>query len=127
MQTLTNSDSQAQQSGIRITPSALERLKELRDKQDKDVYLRVSVRQGGCAGMSYVMAFDDSSHTILGDELFDFDGLKVICDPKSLSCLDGLIVDYGHSIIGVGGEFQFVNPQAEDTCCCGQSFATAIA
>ena len=112
---------------IKITKSALEHLKNLAGEQTKESWLRMSVRQGGCAGMTYVMSFDDPDHTIPGDKVYDFEGLKVVCDPMSLSCIDGLVVDYNASIVGIGGEFQFINPKAIDTCCCGQSFATAIA
>jgi iron-sulfur cluster assembly protein len=112
---------------IKITKSALEHLKNLAGEQTQESWLRMSVRQGGCAGMTYVMSFDDPDHTIQGDKVYDFEGLKVVCDPMSLSCIDGLVVDYNPSIVGIGGEFQFINPKAIDTCCCGQSFATTIA
>jgi iron-sulfur cluster assembly protein len=75
--------------------------------------------------MTYVLSFDDPEHRIPGDSIYEFEGLKVVCDLTSLSCLDGLVIDYNPSIVGIGGEFQFVNPNAVDTCCCGQSFTTA--
>ena len=111
---------------IKITKSALEHLKDIAQKQPKESWLRMSVRQGGCSGMTYVMSFDDPDHVIAGDSVYQFEGLKVVCDPMSLSCLDGLVVDYNPSIVGIGGEFQFINPKAIDTCCCGQSFATSV-
>ena len=113
-------------SDIRITKSALKHLKSLADEQDREVRLRVSVRQGGCSGMTYVISFEDPDHVLDGDRVYEFDNLKVVCDSKSISCVDGLVIDYNPSIVGLGGEFQFINPQAIETCCCGNSFTTAI-
>jgi iron-sulfur cluster assembly protein len=114
---------QSEPKGIRLTPNALEHVKELRDRQNKDLALRVGVRQGGCSGMSYIMTFEDDRSIQSSDRIFEIDDLKVVCDPKSLSCLDGLIMDYSYNTIGIGGEFHFINPQATLTCCCGQSFS----
>lgn len=47
-------------------------------------------------------------------------GLKLVCDPKSLLYLFGMNLDYSDAL--VGGGFQFMNPNAEDTCGCGKSF-----
>lgn len=48
------------------------------------------------------------------------DGLRLVCDPKSLLYLFGMNLDYSDAL--VGGGFQFQNPNAEDTCGCGKSF-----
>ncbi|MCU0533806.1 MAG: iron-sulfur cluster assembly accessory protein [Hydrococcus sp. Prado102] len=123
MTTSSTLETQTPSTGIRMTPSAIEHIKDMRDKQSSDLALRVGIRQGGCSGMSYLLTFEDSSGIQSDDKIFTLNGLKVICDPKSLSVIDGLIMDYNHSVIGLGGEFQFVNPQATQTCCCGQSFS----
>ena len=110
----------SEQKGIRLTPSALEQVKFLRDKQTEDLCLRVGVRQGGCSGMSYAMDFEDSSKITPEDEVFDYDGFKIVCDRKSLLYLYGLVLDYSNAMIG--GGFQFTNPNANQTCGCGKSF-----
>ena len=101
---------QAQQRGILLS----------RDKQGTDFCLRVGVRQGGCSGMSYMMDFEDTSKITPDDEVFDYDGFKIVSDRKSLLYLYGLMLDYSDAMIG--GGFQFTNPNANQTCGCGKSF-----
>lgn len=109
------------QRGIQMSESALQHVLALRDKQGKDLCLRVGVRQGGCSGMSYMMDFEDPSKIRESDEAFDYDGFKVVSDPKSLLYLYGLVLDYSDALIG--GGFQFTNPNANQTCGCGKSFS----
>ena len=111
---------QSQQRGIQMSESALSQVRALRDKQGQDLCLRVGVRQGGCSGMSYMMDFENASSIREGDEVFDYDGFKLICDRKSLLYLYGLMLDYSDAMIG--GGFQFTNPNASQTCGCGKSF-----
>ena len=111
---------QPQQKGILLTETALKHVLALREKQGKDLYLRVGVRQGGCSGMSYMMDFEDPSKVREDDQVFDYDGFKIICDPKSMLYLYGLVLDYSDAMIG--GGFQFTNPNASQSCGCGKSF-----
>ena len=106
--------------GIQLTDSALKHVLMLRQQQGKDLCLRVGVRQGGCSGMSYMMDFEDISQMTEHDDVFDYDGFKIICDRKSLLYLYGLVLDYSNAIFG--GGFQFTNPNANQTCGCGKSF-----
>ena len=107
--------------GIQLTPTAYKHIKMLREQQgNKDLCLRVGVRQGGCSGMSYMMDFEDISNVREDDEIFDYDGFQIICDPKSLLYLYGLVLDYSNAMIG--GGFDFTNPNAAQTCGCGKSF-----
>jgi iron-sulfur cluster assembly protein len=111
---------QSQKRGIQMTEAALQHVLFLREKQGKDLYLRVGVRQGGCSGMSYMMDFEDPSKVQENDEIFDYEGFKIVCDPKSMLYLYGLVLDYSNSMIG--GGFQFTNPNAAQSCGCGKSF-----
>ncbi|ACC79278.1 iron-sulfur cluster assembly accessory protein [Nostoc sp. UCD121] len=111
---------QSQQRGILLSEAALHQVKSLRDKQGTDFCLRVGVRQGGCSGMSYMMDFEDTSKITPQDEVFDYDGFKIVSDRKSLLYLYGLMLDYSDAMIG--GGFQFTNPNANQTCGCGKSF-----
>ena len=107
--------------GIQLTDAALKHILMLRQQQgNQDLCLRVGVRQGGCSGMSYMMDFDDINNIRDNDEVFDYEGFKIICDPKSLLYLYGLVLDYSNAMIG--GGFQFTNPNAAQTCGCGKSF-----
>ncbi len=111
---------QAQQRGILLTEAALRQVLSLQEKQGKDLCLRVGVRQGGCSGMSYMMDFEDASKITPQDEVFDYEGFRIVCDRKSLLYLYGLQLDYSDAMIG--GGFQFTNPNASQTCGCGKSF-----
>ena len=112
---------QSQQKGIMMSETAVKQVLSLRDKQGKDLCLRVGVRQGGCSGMSYMMDFADPSTIREDDEVFDYDGFKVVCVRKSILYLYGLMLDYSDALIG--GGFQFTNPNATQTCGCGNSFS----
>jgi iron-sulfur cluster assembly protein len=112
---------QSQQRGIQMTPAALQQVLFLREKQGKDLCMRVGVRQGGCSGMSYLMNFEDISNVTEHDEVFDYDGFQVVCDRRSMLYLYGLVLDYTDAMIG--GGFQFTNPNATQTCGCGKSFS----
>lgn len=113
---------QSQKPGIQISDTAHQQFLMLREKQGKDLVLRVGVRQGGCSGMSYAMDFTDPNSIQESDEIFDYEGFRVVCDPKSLLYIYGMMLDYQDALIG--GGFQFTNPNAVQTCGCGKSFAT---
>jgi iron-sulfur cluster assembly protein len=111
----------SEKQGILMTDAAIRQVLSLREKQGKDLCLRVGVRQGGCSGMSYVMDFTDISMVGEHDDVFDYEGFKVVCDRKSLLYLYGLVLDFSDAMIG--GGFQFTNPNATQTCGCGNSFS----
>ena len=111
----------AQKPTIQLSENALKHLLMLREQQgNQDLCLRVGVRQGGCSGMSYMMDFENLSQIRDNDEVFEYEGFKIICDPKSLLYLYGVMLDYSTALIG--GGFQFTNPNAAQTCGCGKSF-----
>lgn len=111
---------ETKRQGIQLSETALRHVLMLREQQGQDLCLRVGVRQGGCSGMSYLMDFEDPSKTTEHDEVFEYDGFKIVCDRKSLLYLYGLMLDYSNAMIG--GGFQFTNPNANQTCGCGKSF-----
>jgi iron-sulfur cluster assembly protein len=113
---------QSSQKGIQMSETALAHVLQLRQKQGKDLCLRVGVRQGGCSGMSYMMDFEDIHNIRSDDEVYDYEGFKVVCDRKSILYLYGLVLDYSDAMIG--GGFQFTNPNATQSCGCGKSFST---
>lgn len=83
------------------------------------MYLRVGVKGGGCSGFNYTLDLTDQKSE--EDEVFDYDGLEVICDPKSYLYLNGVTVDFRDEVMGRG--FVFNNPNASSSCGCGSSFS----
>lgn len=105
---------------ITITPLALTKAKALLEKHGKAEHgLRVGVRGGGCSGLSYMLEFEHEARK--GDQVMDFDGLKVYLDIKSQLFLAGTTLDYTVSLMDTG--FKFVNPNAKRSCSCGESFS----
>ena len=84
-----------------------------------DYFIRVSVVGGGCSGLSYKMDFDNEDQE--GDQVFESNGKKIVCDLKSFLYLCGTELDFSDGLNGKG--FQFNNPNANRTCGCGESFS----
>lgn len=84
-----------------------------------DYFLRVSVKGGGCSGLSYNLDFDNEIKPV--DQVFDNDEIKIVCDLKSFLYLSGTELDFSDGLNGKG--FYFNNPNAKRTCGCGESFA----
>jgi len=112
--------------GILITNDAIEQISNLLKGQSEKKALRVGVRSGGCSGMSYTMDFIDTNEINPDDKIYDYSlkadqSFQVVCDPKSLLYIYGMQLDFSKELIG--GGFNFVNPNASQTCGCGSSFA----
>jgi len=105
---------------ITLTPAAVEWVKRIRSKEEKDGQaLRLGVKAGGCSGYSYFMGFTTAQRP--GDLVLTYDGLTVYVDPRSLEILDGTTVDYERGLLGAG--IQFKNPRVKKACGCGESFS----
>ena len=106
---------------ITISESALEKVQELmkQDNLSDDYFIRVSVKGGGCSGLSYDLDFDNTSKE--GDKVFLTTSVKIVCDMKSYLYLAGTVLDYTGGLNGKG--FIFNNPNAQRTCGCGESFS----
>ena len=81
--------------------------------------LRVAVVGGGCSGFQYHMAFENQTND--SDNVYEFDGLKVLVDQMSSMYLEGVEIDYIETLEGAG--FKFNNPNVKSTCGCGSSFS----
>ena len=112
--------------GILITNEAIEQISNLLKGQSDKKALRVGVRSGGCSGMSYTMDFIGGNEINPDDKVYYYSlkadqNFQVVCDPKSLLYIYGMQLDFSKELIG--GGFNFVNPNASQTCGCGSSFA----
>lgn len=107
---------------ITVSERAKNKIKELLGENDSielSKFIRVSVKSGGCSGLSYNLDFDTQLRE--HDQLFEDKGVKIVVDKKSLLYLVGTELDYTDGLNGKG--FQFNNPNASRTCGCGESFA----
>lgn len=80
--------------------------------------LRVSVTGGGCSGMQYGMALEESYKD--EDKIIELGDIKVFVDPASAPLLEGVTIDFHDGMEGSG--FKFENPNAKASCGCGNSF-----
>jgi len=104
---------------IQVTPKAIDKIRQAFAKQGVQGVLRLGVLGGGCSGLSYQFKFDTKQRST--DKVFEFDGVKVVVDPKSLLYLHGMTLDYKESLMQSG--FVFENPNAQKRCGCGTSFS----
>lgn len=106
---------------ISLTPRAAEQVRKIKSDEslDEDLFLRVAVEGGGCSGLSYKLGFDYKSDD---DKTFESEGIDIVIDPRHMMYLEGISIDYPDGLDARG--FTFDNPNAEETCGCGTSFAT---
>lgn len=105
--------------GIELSDSAKIEVKRLLDKENQpELGLRLGVQGGGCSGLSYKLNFDKKRE---GDNAIDMGSFSVFVDPKSFLYLNGILLDYVDGLQEKG--FKFVNPNAKNSCGCGESFS----
>jgi iron-sulfur cluster assembly protein len=106
--------------GVALTEKAAVHVRRLKEEGNipETHGLRLSVKGGGCSGLSYVLGFDEQPKE--NDAVLEQRGIKVFIDPKSLFYLSGTLLDFSDGLNGKG--FVFNNPQASRTCGCGSSF-----
>ncbi len=103
-----------------LTEAAALRVREIMDRADiPAVGLRVGVRNGGCAGMSYTMELASNVEPL--DEVIEDKGVKVLIDPKAVLFLLGAQMDFKADRLG--SSFTFSNPNETSSCGCGESVA----
>ena len=103
-----------------LTESAVAALEEAVDPTD---FVRIGVRTGGCSGNSYVLEIAEEKDK--NDIILQFGSISVCMDPASHFMLSETIVDYVETFTSSG--FKFLNPKAERTCGCGESFSSGEA
>ena len=110
------------QQVIKLSINAAERIKEIMSKaEDKAIGVRVGVKSGGCAGMSYVMEYSKEINP--NDEIIEDKGVKVFIDSAAVMYLLGTEMDYKTEELS--STFVFNNPNETERCGCGESFKTS--
>ena len=104
---------------IKLSENAANRIKEIMSKADSNaVGVRVGVKSGGCAGMSYVMEYTKKINP--NDEIIEDKGVKLFVDPGAIMYLLGTEMDYKTDKFS--SQFVFKNPNETERCGCGESF-----
>ena len=104
---------------IKLSDNAASRIKEIMSKAEKNsLGVRVSVKAGGCAGMSYIMEYAKEINP--NDEVLEDKGVKVFIDPAAVMYLLGTEMDYKKE--DFSSTFVFNNPNETERCGCGESF-----
>jgi len=111
---------------ITVTEKAANEVRKILDEQKQagdlpeKVYLRMRVVGGGCSGFQHKLDLDPTVNDKL-DEVFEFHGVPVVVDKRSLMYLNDAVVDF-HDDLNKRG-FSISNPSAKSTCGCGSSFS----
>ncbi len=101
---------------VSLTDAAAERVRDVMAKSEKP-YLRVGIKNGGCAGMEYVMAYADAPDAL--DEVVEDKGVKILVASNAILFLVGSVVDVENTKLH--SKFVFKNPNETDACGCGES------
>jgi len=105
---------------VSLTDTAAEKIKAIMANADKPFEgVRVGVKNGGCAGMSYTMEYAEAVNPL--DEVVEDKGVKVLIDPKAVLFLLGTQMDYVTDKLSA--QFVFNNPNQTSACGCGESVA----
>ena len=104
---------------IKLSENAAIRIKEIMSSAGSNaIAVRVGVKSGGCAGLSYVMEYAEDIKP--NEEIIDQKGVKVLIDPKAIMYLLGTEMDYKKEKFS--SQFIFKNPNETERCGCGESF-----
>jgi len=103
---------------MRLTDAAAERIKAVMANADRPIAaVRVGVKNGGCAGMSYTMEYAEKINPL--DEVVEDKGVRILIDPKAVMFLLGTEMDY--KVEKLAAQFVFNNPNQTGACGCGES------
>jgi len=106
---------------IKVSDNAKQKINSILTEENtaEDSFVRVGVKGGGCSGLMYNLEFDQTLTE--NDKVLEDNDIKVVVDKKSFLYLVGTELDYSGGLNGKG--FVFINPNANRTCGCGESFA----
>ena len=104
---------------IKLSDNAASRIKEMMSQaENSTIGVRIGVKSGGCAGMSYVMEYAKDVKS--NEEVIEDKGVKVLIDPNAVMYLLGTEMDYKKEKFS--SQFVFKNPNETERCGCGESF-----
>ena len=104
---------------ITLSDNAAHRIKEIMSNAETNsIGVRVGVKSGGCAGMSYVMEYAKEAKK--NEEIIEDKGVKVFIDSAAVMYLLGTEMDYKKD--DFSSSFTFKNPNETERCGCGESF-----
>tara|TARA_Y100001958_G_C21105919_1_gene454395 strand:+ start:48 stop:383 length:336 start_codon:yes stop_codon:yes gene_type:complete len=104
---------------IKLSDNAANKIKEIMSKaENAAIGVRVGVKSGGCAGMSYMMEYAKEAKK--NEEVIEDKGVKVFIDPGAVMYLLGTEMDYKKDKFS--SQFVFKNPNETERCGCGESF-----
>lgn len=101
---------------VTLTDAAARRIRTIMTDKGHG-YLRVGVKNGGCAGMEYLMEYADAPAPL--DEVVEDNGVQIVVDAKAVLFLLGSVIDY--EVTPLHSKFLFRNPNQTDACGCGES------
>ena len=105
---------------LTLTDAAASRVKDIIAKAERPIAgVRVGVKNGGCAGMSYTMEYAEAGKP--GEDVVEDKGVKVFVDPKAVLFLLGTEMDF--ETAKLSSQFVFLNPNQTSACGCGESVA----
>ena len=105
---------------MRLSDAAAARIKEISARAERPIAgVRVGVKNGGCAGMSYTMEYAATVNP--ADEVVENKGVRIFIDPKAVLFLLGTEMDY--KVDKLSAQFVFNNPNQTSACGCGESVA----
>ena len=106
---------------ISLSDKAANRIKEIMSNTEtRSIGVRVGVKSGGCAGMSYIMEYAKEINPT--EEIIVEKGVKGFIDPGAIMYLLGTEMDYKQEQFS--STFVFKNPNETERCGCGESFKT---
>ena len=103
---------------MRLSDTAARRIQDLIARSERPIAgVRVGVKNGGCAGMSYTMEYAEKIDPL--DEIVEDKGVRILIDPKAVLFLLGTEMDY--KVDKLSAQFVFNNPNQTAACGCGES------
>lgn len=104
---------------ITLTEIAANKTQEMLNRRGYGLGIRIGVKSSGCNGMKYLLEYVDQS--LDTDQVYTSYNINIYVDPESLPYIQGLTMDW--RVRGLNQGFEFINPQEQSRCGCGESFS----
>ncbi len=105
---------------IHLSPAAVSEIRRLKSRHpNPQAFFRLGIQPGGCSDFYYTLEFDEAPAP--EDQVWESNDIQVLVNAKSRDYISGLRLDYSEDLMG--GGFRFHNPNAAESCGCGNSFS----